>query len=617
MIHEGDAIEQMAGMDAASIDAIVTDPPYSLAFMGRKWDFHGGPRGFQEWCEAWASEALRLLKPGGHLLAFGGTRTYHRLACGIEDAGFEIRDCLAYMYGSGFPKSLNLDGERQGWGTALKPAFEPVVLARKPLGGTVAANVTEHGTGALNVDGCRVETADNLNGGAYSAERKPSESEWVKHGGTIHSFAGREYEQPEGRWPANVILDEWWEPILRLRDTLDSDAWQLLSEWCNARNGEVPPMRHPNRRAAKSGEAPEVLLAPLPTSVDVGEPAGGGAPDEGAQALRGVPGEDAEGEEGECEARPGESELEGFVYEQGLSLHQPAGGQGAARASDRDGEDSRTSLDAGRNGPPHQRHQDGQPIGEPGSPHAECPHSPSRGRLSGTAGASRPRREVFLRDVPEAWLRFFDFTGEVARMGAAELLDEQAPDMGGGGGGIGDGAIYGDPGSGQTRRDGRIDPNGGASRFFYCAKASRGEREAGLDGPLTGRTDDGYGSIQTPKLDRATPRENWTPREIRNGHPTVKPIDLMRWLVRLITPPGGTVLDPFAGSGTTGVAATLEGFGFTGIEREREYVRIAEARIAWWSQFPPGTDTAAALGAAAQDRAHAEAGQTKLTEART
>jgi hypothetical protein len=128
---------------------------------------------------------------------------------------------------------------------------------------------------------------------------------------------------------------------------------------------------------------------------------------------------------------------------------------------------------------------------------------------------------------------------------------------------------------------------GGASRFFYCAKASRVERNAGLGGlPSTKLADEGYGSIQAPKLDRAAPRENWTPHRTQNSHPTVKPLALMRWLVRLVTPPGGTCLDPFTGSGTTGCAAVLEGFDFIGIEREAEYVQIAKARIAHWEAQP-------------------------------
>jgi site-specific DNA-methyltransferase (adenine-specific) len=137
-------------MPDCSVDAIVTDPPYGLSFMGKKWDYDVPS------VDVWA-ECLRALKPGGHLLAFAGTRTQHRMAVRIEDAGFEIRDMIAWVYGSGFPKSLNLKDEWQGWGTALKPALEPITVARKPLVGTVAENVLQHGTGAINVDGGRVE----------------------------------------------------------------------------------------------------------------------------------------------------------------------------------------------------------------------------------------------------------------------------------------------------------------------------------------------------------------------------------------------------------------------------------------------------------------------------
>jgi site-specific DNA-methyltransferase (adenine-specific) len=219
--------------------------------MGKAWDTHT-PRGFQAWCEAWGKEALRVLKPGGHLLAFGGTRTYHRLTSGIEDAGFEIRDSLHWLYGSGFPKSLDVSkaidkaggaereripytggfqpgasqavnadlgaryaGTRQvtapatehaktwkGWGTALKPAHEPIVLARKPLQGTVAANVLQYGTGALNVDGCRV--------GAESRTYRPAgttrSASMVRVPAEKVGVSGEEVTV-SGRWPANVLLD--------------------------------------------------------------------------------------------------------------------------------------------------------------------------------------------------------------------------------------------------------------------------------------------------------------------------------------------------------------------------------------------------------------------------
>lgn len=152
-IMVGDCLELLRRMPDSSVDSVVTDPPYGLSFMGKKWDYDVPAT------EVWV-ECLRVLKPGGHLLAFAGTRTQHRMAVRIEDAGFEIRDMIAWVYGSGFPKSRNVGNDVEGmngWGTALKPALEPVTVARKPMIGTVAVNVLEFGTGAINIDACRVE----------------------------------------------------------------------------------------------------------------------------------------------------------------------------------------------------------------------------------------------------------------------------------------------------------------------------------------------------------------------------------------------------------------------------------------------------------------------------
>jgi site-specific DNA-methyltransferase (adenine-specific) len=176
-----------------SIDAVVTDPPYGLSFMGKKWDYDVPST------EIWA-ECLRVLKPGGYLLAFAGTRTQHRMAVRIEDAGFEIRDMLAWMYGSGFPKSHNLDGEHQGWGTALKPAMEPITMARKPFKATVAQNVQEWGTGAINIDGCRIETEEAI--GRFNNARTEGTSYVIQRkAGLVDNSGGL------GRWPANVLHD--------------------------------------------------------------------------------------------------------------------------------------------------------------------------------------------------------------------------------------------------------------------------------------------------------------------------------------------------------------------------------------------------------------------------
>jgi hypothetical protein len=362
----GDCRERMAALESNSVDSIVTDPPYELGFMGKKWDATGIAYSVELW-----SEVLRVLKPGGHLLAFGGTRTYHRMTCAIEDAGFEVRDCLQWLYGTGFPKSLNTG---DGRGTALKPANEPIVLARKPLIGTVAANVLAHVTGALNVDACRIGTEARFN--APAGNKAGGASYNMSAVGMPQDVDGRECV---GRWPANVLLDE--------------EAARLLDE----------------------------------------------------QSL--------------------------------------AGGM----------------------------------------------HS---------AGAARDRVTYETRDFS-----------------------------------IGDGAKR------ERPTASRFGDSGGASRFFYVAKASRKERDTGCEhlppksaGEATDRGDDTDG-LNSPRAGAGRTGG------ARNYHPTVKPVQLMRYLVRMVTPPGGVVLDPFTGSGTTGVATIAEGFRFIGIEREAEYATIAEARI--------------------------------------
>ncbi len=193
-VYCGNCLDVMAAIPDNSIDSIVTDPPYGLSFMGKKWDYDVPS-------EAIWRECLRVLKPGGHLLAFAGTRTQHRMAVRIEDAGFEIRDLIAWVYASGFPKSHNLKGDWQGWGTALKPALEPITVARKPLIGTVAENVLAHGTGALNVDGCRVG-----NNAGWSYPNGRGGSGW--HGReSLSANLSEPMAATQGRWPANLIHD--------------------------------------------------------------------------------------------------------------------------------------------------------------------------------------------------------------------------------------------------------------------------------------------------------------------------------------------------------------------------------------------------------------------------
>ncbi|ARD42487.1 DNA-methyltransferase [Actinomyces gaoshouyii] len=245
-VWAGDCLDVMRALPAGSVDAVVTDPPYALSFMGKNWDHpatlgrgnerrgveDAGLQTFQEWCTAWASECLRLLRPGGYLTAFGAPRTWHRLAVGVEDAGFEIRDSIAWLYGQGFPKSLDVaramttSGENkglashgvelagqarpwQGWGTALKPAHEPILVARRPLDGTVADNVLEHGVGALNIDACRVSMSQT---GAKQAGMDP-ESYERRPGVSLRLSTDPLPLRPvlaheAGRWPTNVVLDD-------------------------------------------------------------------------------------------------------------------------------------------------------------------------------------------------------------------------------------------------------------------------------------------------------------------------------------------------------------------------------------------------------------------------
>jgi len=250
-VLRGDCVEVMAGLADNSIDAIVTDPPYALSFMGKTWDDLGELREFEAWTERWAREAYRILKPGGHLLAFGGSRTYHRLAAGIEDAGFEIRDQLMWVYASGFPKSLDVskatDAAREwsGWGTALKPAHEPIVMARKPLMGTVAQNVQEHGTGALNIDGCRIGTTVET----WPVSRaKPLNSRSMHYNdvNVVRETVGTG-DAPPGRWPANVILtdpvfDGGWDGVVGGGETHSGSGVRVTTRprnngWVNSSPG--------------------------------------------------------------------------------------------------------------------------------------------------------------------------------------------------------------------------------------------------------------------------------------------------------------------------------------------------------------------------------------------
>ncbi|WP_052486981.1 DNA-methyltransferase [Gordoniibacillus kamchatkensis] len=271
IIHN-DCLVALKQLPANSIDSVVTDPPYGLSFMSKGWDTFAGNKQYGEWCEQWARECLRVLKPGGYLLAFSGTRTYHRLARGVEDAGFEVRDMIEWLYLSGFPKSMDIgkqfdkqagadrkviaegptvkrmipgadqdktgswikDNGRtfthtitapatelakqwDGWGTALKPAHEPIVMARKPFPGTVCANVELYGTAAINIDGCRIERGEN---DRYDYGVTGNQRATTGLYGIYGKYGAVAYEVNEaGRFPANCITidaDEWYSPYFNI-----------------------------------------------------------------------------------------------------------------------------------------------------------------------------------------------------------------------------------------------------------------------------------------------------------------------------------------------------------------------------------------------------------------
>lgn len=490
-LYCGDCIEVMRALPQNSVDTIITDPPYHLTqalrngssrkpgtgpfgrvhvgkrgFMGKTWD--GGGIAFDP--KLWAT-ALRVAKPGAMLMAFGGTRTFHRLTCAIEDAGWEIRDCVMWVYGSGFPKSLDMSkaidkaagaerteviGDKaetdprwnsdttkprmppekgwnansqiqpgrhcparwitapatdaakpwDGWGTALKPAWEPIIVAMKPLDGTFAQNALKHGVAGINVDGCRIglEKDSRLKkGGSYSGNRTGSNAKSAFNPGSGQI----EYSNPPGRWPTNVLL------------------------------AHAPDCRFMVTKRVKGNPTSRMFH-----DAYTGKSA--------TKFLRGV-------------------------------SHQ--GNQHAG--------------------------SDGNETVEAWDCHPDCPVRLLDKQAGQLSKSGDPRRRDGVLN-----------SGGMFGAGKAKRLVQ----------------VFGD--------------SGGASRFFYCAKASKTERNLGL------------------------------PADMRNDHPTVKPLQLMEYLCKLTaTPTGGMILDPFAGSGTTLLAARKMGRECIGIETNPDYVTLAQERL--------------------------------------
>ena len=492
IVLNGNNIDLLKNYPDNYFDAVVTDPPYGLGkepnaealmkdwiekgyheisgtgFMGKEWD------SFVPQPIFW-KEVFRVLKYGGHVVSFFGTRTYDWGVMAMRFAGFEVRDCIQWLYGSGFPKSHNISkaidkinganvkvgkgfivaGEYgdinlkspekenyvkhfglteeakqwDGWGSALKPANEPIVLARKPLekGLSIAENVLKWGTGGINIDGFRVGNKTKTNGGSPNIN-----DSWIgANKGYVNGVESAIHNY--GRFPANLILTH-----------------------------------HPECECV------------------------------GTKKVKGVTG--------------GENE---FIAESKFG-----------------------QISGNVQKPFHYADENGEETIEDWNCHEDCP--------------------IRILDEQSGQLKSGSLNGEYH--------------------GFGNNGIYGKSGTSYRNYQG---DKGGASRFFYCAKASKSERNKGLEGFEEKQSVGGGGGIgdYIEDINSASGKYGSEKAPNKNFHPTVKPIKLMQYLAKLITPPNGIVLDPFCGSGTTGVACKLEGFEFVGMEQDAEYTKIAEARI--------------------------------------
>lgn len=430
-------------------------------------------RHFQSWSEGWAKEALRVLKPGGYLLAFSSPRTYHRLACAVEDAGFEIRDKIDWFYGQGMSKSRNVSidlnrmGEEalaarfNGYGTALKPGHEPIVVARKPLQGSIASNIVRFGTGAINI-------ADSMVRGAAEAEEG-------------------------GRWPSNVLI---------------SHAGPTLCETCfgSGRLSQVEPLWQDNASEFVDMQTVEV----------------------------------------DCPHCEGKGAFPGCQKVGTQRIKNPSGSVKGTEPSHTGDANSNCYGEYGR--VPFAKHGDADGY-ETIDVWACVPGCPCL-ILDAQSGYTKTKRI----EKPSQAARGETFQGTFqTNRGARGHTDE----------------------GGASRFFQTFEPE---APFYYCAKPSKKERNAGCD-HLPEVISDVVARHHSRRMAEMKRFDGATPAKARNHHPTVKPVRLMEYLIRLVMPPGGTLLDPFLGSGTTGVAAANLGVPFVGIEREPDYVAISTARI--------------------------------------
>jgi len=535
----GNNLETLKTLADNSVDSVITDPPYGLSFMNKKWDYDVPS------IDLW-KEVYRVLKPGGHLLSFGGTRTYHRMVVNIEDAGFEIRDQIMWLYGSGFPKSLNigkaidkmegnerevlgdnpynkLRGESssnhtiiapqnpsiidkgyskgEGWGTGLKPANEPIVVARKPISeNTIAENFIKWGVGGINIDECRVGSETIKSNSYYNLE-----NEVTFKMGRIKSKDDYEGGTHEGRFPANLILECTCDEVIK------------------GENGEIKKSEFKYIDTSELyGKFNNIRTT---TYTDKGD-------------IHTNP---------ECPCRllddqSGNSKSPKKVIRGGKTFH-----------------------------------------GQNYNINNECQgYSDSGGASRFFYVAKTSKEEQNMNNIhtnPECPCR---------------LLDEQSGFLKSGDGKKGinkinrngetDGVCKMD--MGKSNEAIHYGDSGGASRFFYVAKTSKAERNMGLD-----NFEDkvsvfpGLNSFDNEGNRLRTDGSIIPPLVSKNNHPTVKPVNLMYYLCKLVTPKGGVILDPYMGSGSTGIAALLGEYTFIGCEMEVDYFEIARTRIINYEKY--------------------------------
>lgn len=499
-----------------SVDAIVCDPPYGLAFMGKKWDYD------VPGVDIWA-ECLRVLKPGGHLLAFAGTRTQHRMAVRIEDAGFEIRDLVMWHHGQGFPKSKNLGG---GFGSALKPATEPITMARKPCVGTLESNFAQWGTGALNIDGCRVEADDGAN-----RARPPRTANAIFGGGR-----GTASEHNDaGRWPANLIHDGSADVIAGFPQAKGQQG---------ALTGSEPSSKTANTFGDFAGRVPSEPRGDTGSAARFFHECKGCYTDDLWQDLN-LPQESANTAE-QSSFQQRQAAVSALVLAANSALPEGllCSGLSMAPSTSATGSELRLIADSVT--------QTIQSID------SRFWHESKPARLTLSLNHASDAEIQRLTDTTTITVNRWKLDGSaepvtfsITQKNSEAGEKDCAPSM-----------------------DGK--------RFIYCAKASKKDRDEGLDDMpdrILAMSNQAKAELTRGVMHEGKSGMN-TAKVRKNNHPTVKPTELMAYLCRLVTPPGGVVLDPFMGSGSTGKAALREGFGFIGCEMDAAYFAIAQARLA-------------------------------------